>query len=164
MRRDAKLSPLLHGGPQEVEKRAGTENVLGIASTAFALQFHEQSLEQKQEKMARFRQKLKQGILDMYPDARINESADQLAQTLNVSFLGLNGNLLLTNLDLEAVSASYGSACASGSLEISHVLLNMGLNIEYARSAIRLSFGWATQEAEIDELLLRLKTVIDRMK
>jgi cysteine desulfurase len=160
----ATFQPLIFGGPQEAEKRAGTENILGIGSTAFALQFQVTGLESEIKRQDKLRERLKQGILELYPQVKFAESKQGLSQTLNAAFVGLNGNLLLTNLDLEGVSASYGSACASGSLEVSHVLINIGLNIEEARSAIRFSFGRLTDEKAIDELLLRLKKVLERMK
>lgn len=162
-RREAKLEPLLYGGPQESEKRAGTENLLGIVCTAFALERSLQGLDSELNRQRVLRKKLKDLIQNIFPRAQFNESETNLPQTVNVSFAGLDGNLLLTNLDLEHVSASYGSACASGSLEISHVLTNIDLKPEEAGSAIRFSFGRNTTAEDFEELAVRLKRVLERM-
>lgn len=163
-RRETRLEPLLRGGPQEVEKRAGTENLPGIVSAAFALEKSLLGLGSELDRQRGLRKKLKMRIQETYSQARFNESEINLPQTLNVSFVGLDGNLLLTNLDLENVSASYGSACASGSLEVSHVLTNIGLKHEEASSAIRFSFGRNTSEEDIEELAVRMKRVLERQE
>jgi cysteine desulfurase len=160
---NAALDPLIIGGPQESEKRAGTQNLHGILSAAFALRASLNGLDAEIARLQTLRKRLKAGIAQAYPAAVFNESAGNLAQTLNVSFPGLSGTVLLTNLDLEGVSASHGSACASGSLEISHVLRFIGLPVPLSSSAIRFSFGRSTTEADIDDLEKRLVCVLERM-
>lgn len=157
------LMPYIYGGPQEFEKRAGTQNVHGIASSAYALEEHLSHMEEKIPQFVQYRSQLKQAISEIYPEAVFIESTENLPQTLSVSFVGLSGNMILTNLDLEGVSVSYGSACASGSLEISRVMRELGLKINESRATIRISFGGTSTEKEIQEFGVRLKRVVERM-
>jgi cysteine desulfurase len=159
----AKLSPLIIGGPQEDEKRAGTQNVLGIAASAYALEKWCANLTEDVCCEEGLRKLLKDKINAAYPSVIFIESENHLPQTLNASFVGLNGNLLLTNLDLEGVSCSYGSACASGSLEVSRVMKELGLKFDEARASLRFSFGKATTNDDIEEFGRRLKKVIAKM-
>lgn len=159
----SKISPYVIGGPQEDEKRAGTQNVIGILSSAFALEAWTEGLEEEVAKEAALRESLKGKIREAYPKAVFIESRTNLPQTLNASFPGLNGNLLLTNLDLEGVSVSYGSACASGSLEVSRVMKELNLKFDEARAALRFSFGRGIGAEEIEELGVRLKRAVGRM-
>lgn len=161
---DAKLSPYIIGGPQEGEKRAGTQNVVGIASSAYALEQHCQHIDEAPQKSAELRRFMQEKIRQAYPKAVFIESQNNLAQTLNVSFVGLNGNLLLTNLDLEGVSCSYGSACASGSLEVSRVIRELGLKFDEARAALRFSFGSNLTKENVEDFGERLKRVIQKMQ
>lgn len=160
---NAKLSPLIIGGPQEDEKRAGTQNVLGIAASAYALEKWCSNLAEDVRRESGLRELLKEKIHEAYPATVFTESECRLPQTLNASFVGLNGNLLLTNLDLEGVSCSYGSACASGSLEVSRVMKELGLKFDEARSALRFSFGKTTTRDDIEEFSRRLKRVVAKM-
>lgn len=159
-----KVNPYLYGGPQEDEKRAGTQNVLGIAASAFALEAWTKNLADESAREAKLRERLKQQILAAHPQAVFVESKNNLPQTLNAAFTGLNGNLLLTNLDLEGVSCSYGSACASGSLEVSRVIRELGLKFDEARAALRFSFGREFTDEHIDEFGRRLQRAITRMR
>lgn len=159
----AKLSPLIIGGPQEDEKRAGTQNVLGIAASAFALEKWCADLAADVTREENLRELLKDKIREAYSGALFIESKQHLPQTLNASFVGLNGNLLLTGLDLEGVSCSYGSACASGSLEVSRVMKELGLKFDEARAALRFSFGKATTRDDIEEFGRRLQRAVQRM-
>lgn len=163
VRKSFKLSPYLYGGTHEFEKRAGTHNVFGIAATAFALDHV--SLEDPVIKHeSELRQQLKQVIQEAYPDVVFIESPDNLPQTLNAAFVGLHGNLLLTNLDLEGISASYGSACASGALEISRVIRSLEISVNEARASLRFSFGQSTTADEVLEFGKRLKKALTRMR
>ena len=163
-RQGSMIKPMILGGPHEAEKRAGTENVVGIASTAFALEVSLHNLEKERVRQAILRENVKKGIKEIYPEVVFTESATQLPQTLNAWFVGLNGTLLLTNLDLVGVSASYGSACASGALEVSKVLKNLKLKIQEAQAALRISFGRSTSEEDGQEFLKRLQMVLGRME
>jgi cysteine desulfurase len=162
-RKNVSMTPLLHGGPQENGKRAGTQNLIGIMSTAHALEFSVNQLDHEIIRQQKMRDAVKQGILKLYPTAVVTEAEMTLPQTLNVSFTGLDGTLLLTALDLEGVAVSHGSACASGSLEISHVLRHIGAPEADGKAAVRFSFGRQTEEQDVQDLLDRLSKVLKRM-
>lgn len=163
MKKTAKLVPLIVGGPHEQEKRAGTENVPGILSSAYALEKSCSNLASTLQQMEMHRMMIKNEILRLYPAAVFIESATNLPQTLNVSFPGLAGNVLLANLDLEGVEASYGSACASGALEVSRVMKSLALPMDQASAALRFSFGASMTEADVKDFLQRLALVLSRM-
>jgi cysteine desulfurase len=158
-----RLEPLLRGGKQEAGKRAGTENIYGVLSTAYALEKSLAGLDGENQRQEALRKTLIAGLKKIAPDAILVEAMTQVAQTVSVIFPGLAGMVLQANLDLEGVAASYGSACASGSPEASHVVMGLGYSETQAKSALRFSFGRETSEADISELILRLKTVLDRM-
>lgn len=162
-RAGSRLEPLLRGGEQELGKRAGTENIYGILSTAYALEKSLDGLDGENHRQQELRRALILGIQTMSPGAVIVEARAQVAQTVSVIFPGLEGMVLQANLDLEGVAASYGSACASGSPEASHVLTGLGYSETQAKSALRFSFGRQTTMSDIDELVIRLETVLDRM-
>lgn len=157
-----RLAPLIVGGPHEAERRAGTENVLGILAAAEALHTALDGLDGERKRQEDLRERLKQALTHSYPAVRVMESFARLPQTLSVAFPGVAGTLLIANLDLEGVAVSHGSACASGALETSPVLLAMGLERPVADAAVRISFGRQTTMAEIDALLLRLRSAIER--
>src|SRR5213083_1071579 len=148
LRSGMSIQPIMFGGAHENERRPGTENVAAIAGMAAAAEWtlHDRESEQKGE--ARLRDELWTRISENVPDAKQNcANAPRLANTLNVSLLGLDSEMLLTALDLEGVCASSGSACMVGSVVASHVLLAMGLPVERARSAVRFSLGkWTTAD------------------
>lgn len=162
-RQNRRLNPFVLGGPQESDKRAGTENVLGIAASAEALGLYLENLDQVIEKQKELKKRLIEGVRKIWPSAHFVTSEQDVSQTAQICFTGLNGQVLLTNLDLEGVAVSHGSACASGSLEVSRVLLNLGFSTEEAGSALRVSFGPRTTAQMIDDLLERLQRVCDRM-
>lgn len=163
IRGDVKNTAYIYGGPQELERRAGTQNVLGIASSAFALDVHAKNLAEEANKCAQLRSQFKTIFKELWPQSFVIESFQNLPQTLSVVFSGLSGNVLLTSLDLEGVSVSYGSACASGSLEISRVIRELGLPFSDLRSVIRISFGPQTTENDVQEFGRRLQRVLQRM-
>lgn len=155
------LEPLLLGGAQEGNRRAGTENLLGIVGMAEALPYAIDNLEGENKRLWCLRQRLKEEIVRVEPEALFHEHArDQLPGTLNVAFPGLSGQTLMARLDLEEVSVSYGSACSSGTLEVSRPLLGMGIPEDEARSSIRISLGRMTTENEIEGLLEILSRVV----
>ncbi|MGA7274816.1 MAG: cysteine desulfurase family protein [Candidatus Udaeobacter sp.] len=142
------IQPIMFGGAHENERRPGTENVAAIAGMAAAAEWTLRDRESEQERQAELRDDLWRRISQSVPDAKQNgQNAPRLANTLNVSLLGLESEMLLIALDLEGVCASSGSACMVGSVVASHVLLAMGLPIERARSAVRFSLGkWTTAD------------------
>lgn len=159
LRQGFKLAPLFTGGEQEYSKRAGTENLLGIVGIAEAIRLLEEELPIATERMKRLRDKLEANILSTLSDTIINGQAPRIANTSNISFLGVDGESLLMNLDLAKVAASHGSACSSGALEPSRILLNMGIGKARAMSSIRFSLSRFTTEEEIDrasEILVKI--------
>jgi len=148
LRSGLSIQPIMFGGAHENERRPGTENVAAIAAMAAAAEWTLRDRESEQERQAELRDDLWSRISQNVPDAKQNaQNAPRLANTLNVSLLGLESEMLLIALDLEGVCASSGSACMVGSVVASHVLLAMGLPIERARSAVRFSLGkWTTAD------------------
>lgn len=148
LRSGLSIQPIMFGGAHENERRPGTENVAAIAGMAVAAEWTLRDREAEQEREGRLRDQLWTRISKSAPEAKENgANAPRLANTLNVSLLGLDSETLLIALDLEGVCASSGSACMVGSVVASHVLLAMGLPIERARSAVRFSLGkWTTAD------------------
>jgi cysteine desulfurase len=164
VRRGVKLAALQPGGHQERGQRGGTENVAGIVGLGEALARAAASVEAEAERLAALRDRLERAARDI-PGARIaGERAPRLANTLNVAFEGCEGETLLTLLDLSGVAVSTGSACSSGSLEPSPVLLAMGYPPALARSAIRFSLWSGTTSAEIDEVCRLLPGIVARCR
>jgi cysteine desulfurase len=166
LRRGLSIQPIMFGGAHENERRPGTENVAAIAGMAAAAEWMLRHCQSEQERQGRLRDDLWTRISQNVPDAKHNgENAPRLPNTLNVSLLGLDSEMLLIALDLEGVCASSGSACMVGSVVASHVLLAMGWPIERARSAVRFSLGkWTTADEikaagdAIGKIVARLNT------
>jgi cysteine desulfurase len=150
LRSGLSIQPIMFGGAHENERRPGTENVAAIAGMAAAAEIVLRDRGVEQDRQSHLRDQLWQEIAASVTEARQNgESAPRLANTLNVSFLGIDSQMLLIALDLKGVCASSGSACIVGSVVASHVLLAMGLPMERARSAVRFSLGKQTTTEEI---------------
>jgi cysteine desulfurase len=165
VRDPAFFGPLLHGGPQEGRRRGGTENVAGSVGLGVACELAETELPRRAARYAALRDRLWEGILAKIPRVRRNGSAAHvLPNTLNVEFEGTAGELLLQALDLEGVAVSAGAACASGSIEPSHVLAAMGRTSGQARGSLRLSLGWGVDEAQIDRVLQLLPDLVERAR
>src|SRR4029453_11715045 len=158
------IQPIMFGGAHENERRPGTENVAAIAAMAAAAEWTLRNCESEQQHQERLRDELWTRISQNVPDAKQNgASAPRLANTLNVSLLGIDSEMLLIALDLEGVCASSGSACMVGSVVASHVLLAMGLPMEYARSAVRFSLGKWTTSDEINAAGDAVRKIVDRL-
>jgi cysteine desulfurase len=164
LRSGLSIQPIMFGGAHENERRPGTENVAAIAGMAAAAEWTLRDRESKQEHQAQLRDELWTQIAQNVPDAKQNgANAPRLANTLNVSLLGIDSQMLLIALDLEGVCASSGSACMVGSVVASHVLLAMGLPTERARSAVRFSLGkWITAD-EIKAAGDAVRKIVDRL-
>ncbi len=159
------IQPIMFGGAHENQRRPGTENVAGIAGMAAAAEWILRDRETEQERRAQLRDQLWRGIADVFPDAQQNgDPTHRLANTLNASFIGVDSETMLMALDLEGICASSGSACMVGSVRASHVLLAMGLPMERARSAIRLSLGKWTTAKEIADAGDALDRIAKRTK
>jgi cysteine desulfurase len=165
VRSGVSIEAIQHGGFHENERRPGTENVAAIAGMALAAEIAVDEVRKGVEsaRQATLRERLWTGIRKMDPTAVRNAGeAPVLANTLNVSFPGCDGETLLMGLDLEGVSASSGSACMVGSIRSSHVLEAMGVSPEIARTTVRFSLGRHTTEAEIDAAIGALQRVLAR--
>ena len=153
------------GGSHENERRAGTENVAAIVGMAVAAERALENMEAEQARQAKLRDRLWEGIRAVFPDAVRNGcDAPRLANTLNVSFPGLDAESLLMNLDLAGICASSGSACMVGSVLPSHVLLAMGVPAHLARGTVRFSLGKPTSAAEIETALNALPAIFHRLE
>lgn len=163
-RKGVELAPVLHGGGQEAGLRPGTENVPSIAAAAVAIELAIAEVESSHARWRRQTRELWTSISSSIPDARLNgpplDAADRLPNTLNVSFAGVDGRTLVARLDLDGLELSAGSACASGSLEPSHVLLAMGRSKEVARAALRISLGRTTSDADLHSAVEILRRVL----
>ncbi|HEU5314244.1 MAG TPA: cysteine desulfurase family protein [Candidatus Udaeobacter sp.] len=164
LRSGLSIQPIMFGGAHENERRPGTENVAAIVGMAAAAEWVEQEHEKEQEREKKLRDELWTRIAQNVPDAKQNgANAPRLANTLNVSLLGIDSEMLLIALDLEGVCASSGSACMVGSVVASHVLLAMGLPMESARSAVRFSLGKWTTADEIKAAGDVVRKIVDRL-
>ena len=152
VRKGVTLAPLLHGGPQERQRRAGTENVPGIVGLGRAAELaREWLLEEGPAKLQALRDRLEQGLLAAIPNATVNASGtERIGNTTNLRLHGVDAERLLIALDLRGISASFGAACQSGATEPSHVLVAMGLSAAEARGSLRLSLSRFTTAEEID--------------
>ena len=164
LRSGLSIQPIMFGGAHENERRPGTENVAAIVGMAAAAEWVKQEREKEQEREQKLRDELWTRIAENVPDAKQNgANAPRLANTLNVSLLGIDSEMLLIALDLEGVCASSGSACMVGSVVASHVLLAMGLPMERARSAVRFSLGKWTTTDEIKAAGAAVRKIVDRL-
>lgn len=166
IRKGIKITPLIHGGAQERNRRAGTENVPGIVGMSKALELITDELEEETKKLTYLRDKLIDGILSSIPHSRLNgpKGGNRLPGNVNISFEFVEGESILLLLDQKGICASSGSACTSGSLDPSHVLLAIGLPHEKAHGSLRLSLGKFNTEEEVDYLLKELPPIIERMR
>jgi cysteine desulfurase len=146
------LAPQLAGGPQEHGLRAGTPNLAGAVALGAAAAVVRARLAQESARMADLRGLLLSRLMAHIPGLTVNSPNDRvLPNTLNLAFPGVMGETMLIALDLEGVEVSMGSACAAGAVEPSHVLIAMGRGAEVARSSLRISVGWSTTAAEVEE-------------
>lgn len=157
--------PFIRGGHQEHGRRAGTENTLGILGMARAVEMRALEMPEEEERLLRFKEMLRSGIESKIDAVSFNgHPTDSLASTLNVSFEGVEGEAILLYLDLEGIAVSTGSACASGSLDPSHVLLATGVGAEMAHGSIRISMGRGTTLQEVEYFLDVLPRTIQRIR
>ncbi len=153
IRKGVLINNLIEGGAQERNKRAGTENIAGIVGLDAALQLAVDTMEERSKKLCVLRDKLIDGLLKI-PKSRINGSREKrLPSNVNMCFEGIEGESLLLRLEMYGISASSGSACTSGSLDPSHVLLAIGLPHEIAHGSTRMTFDESTTEEDIDYIL-----------
>jgi cysteine desulfurase len=165
VKKGAPLFPLIHGGHQEDGLRAGTYNNLGILGFGKAAELAAAGIAKYGETIGALRDRLRRGLLEKIPNIKINgHPADVLPNTLNVSFPGAEGESILLSMDMKGIEASTGSACASGSLEPSHVLMATGVGPELAHGSIRFSLGWGITEEDIDYIIEEVPPIIARLR
>ena len=165
IRKGVEVCPLLHGGHQERGLRGGTENTLGIIALGKACEVASREREKWVEKIWHLREKLRRGILEQIPEVIINGHPERvLPNTLSVTFKYIEGESILLRLSAQGIAVSTGSACSTGSLEPSHVLLAIGLPHELAHGTIRFSLGFNNTEEDIDYTLEVLPKVIQELR
>lgn len=165
VRKGVKLKPIVHGGGHERRKRPGTENVPGIAGLGLACELAREELGAEPARLAGLRDTLIAGIMGRIDRVKLNgHPVRRLPHNANLSFAYVEGEAMLLNLDLQGIAASSGSACTSGSLEPSHVLLAMGISHEVAHGSLRLTLGRANTMADVDYVLEVLPGIIRRLR
>lgn len=164
-RKGTKILPLLHGGHQERNLRAGTENLAGIVGMGEACEILKDSQSEDARRMEELRQYLERRILEAIPKIRLNgHPVHRLPNTLNISVGYIEGEALVTQLDLEGIAVSTGSACSSATLEPSHVLKAMGVPPEYLSAPLRISLGRETTREELDRLVAVLCKAVEKLR
>ena len=165
IRKGVKIRSFIHGGAQERKRRAGTENVPGIIGLGAAAQRAARSMEERTAKERELRDHLIGRVLAEIPYSRLNgHPTDRLPNKANFSFQFIEGESLLIMLDMKGICASSGSACTSGSLDPSHVLLAIGLPHEIAHGSLRLTLGEETTREDIDYVVDALKEIVARLR
>ena len=165
IRKGVRIEPLLHGGAQERGYRAGTENVPGIVGLGKAVEMAYANHADNAARMTALRDQLVRGLMDRVPGARLNgHPTERLPNNVNMSFDGVEGEALLLRLDLVGVAGSSGSACTSGALDPSHVLLALGVTPAEANGALRLTLGSDTTEEEIAAVLDILPPIVEDLR
>lgn len=165
VKKGIKFEKLINGGHQERNKRAGTENVAGIVGLGKAIELAYQELDEHNKKIKELRDYYVEQVKAKIPYIRINgDETKRLPGNSNISFRFIEGEGLLLNLDLKGICASSGSACTSGSLDPSHVLLAIGLPHEIAHGSLRISIGKYNTKEEVDYLVENLVEIIGRLR
>ncbi len=165
VRKGTRIYPLLHGGYQERRRRAGTENVAGIVGLGKAAEIAPKEMVQQSRRESNLRDRLEKMIRENINHCQLNGHPTQrLPNTLNISFEFIEGESLILNLDLKGIAASTGSACTSGSLEPSHVLMAMGVAPEIAQGSIRFSLGRDNRKEDIDYTVENLVEIVTRLR
>ncbi len=164
-RQGVKISPLFYGGSHEKKRRPGTENVAGAVGLAKALEIAGQKMNSDHKKLAELSNYFIEKILKSMPDIVMNGSrTNRIPQTVNLSFVGVEGESIFVSLDLESIACSSGSACTSGATEPSHVLTAMGKPKIEAQGAIRFSMGRSTTKEQLNYVLEKLPPIIERLR
>lgn len=165
IRKGVNISPMIHGGAQEKMKRAGTENVAAIVGLGTAIELATKNIEEKNKKLIKLRDMTIKKLLKTIPDTLLNGDPDKrLPGNVNVCFKYIEGESILLMLDMKGICASSGSACTSGSLEPSHVLLAIGRPHEIAHGSLRLTFSVENTQKDVEYLLDILPPIVDRLR
>lgn len=165
IRKGLKLRSFIHGGAQERKRRAGTENVTGIVGLGKAVEIAFNNLEERTKKEIQLRDRLIEKVLEKVPYTRLNgDRNDRLPNNVNFSFRFIEGESMLIMLDMKKICASSGSACTSGSLDPSHVLLAIGLPHEIAHGSLRLTLSEENTEEEVDFVVDSIVEIVDKLR
>ncbi len=165
IRKGVKIGPYIHGGAQERNKRAGTENLAGIIGLGKAIELAVENMEMNNKKLIGMRDRLIKEIMSKVEYTRLNGHPEKrLPGNVNLSFEFIEGEALLLSLDLKGIAGSSGSACTSGSLDPSHVLLAIGLSHEIAHGSLRLTLGDDNTDQEIDYVIEVLPEIVNRLR
>ena len=165
VRRGVRVIPLIDGGGQERNLWSGTENVAGMVGLGRALQLAAQRMNDEQPRVTALRDRLIEGVLDRIPDVRLTgHRTERLPGSASFCMEGIEGESMVLLLDSMGICSSSGSACTSGSLEASHVLLAMGLPPEVAHGSLRLTLGKANTDADVDQVLEALPKIVRRLR
>ncbi len=164
IRKGTRITPFMTGGSHERKRRAGTENVPAIAGFGAAARLSGERLKEMQTRVSQLRDRFETQAMTRISGGRVNGQNPRLPNISNISYKGLEGEAAVIALDLEGIAVSTGSACSSGSLDPSHVLIAMGLRPEVVQSSLRFSLSYHNTEEEIDQTLQTLETVIQRLR
>ena len=165
IRRGTRLVSTMTGGKHERNRRGGTENVPGIAGMGVAARLGREKMTANAARLSALRDRLERGVLAGVPGTAVNGAlTPRVPNTTNISFDGVEAESLLIALDLEGYAVSTGSACSSGTLEPSHVLRAMGLPAHRTQNSIRFSLGAGNTEEQVDALLAKLPTVVEKLR
>jgi cysteine desulfurase len=165
VRKGVRIDSLIHGGAQERRRRAGTENVAAVVGLGKAAELVSQNLDNHIERLTRLRDRLINGISEKIDHVRLNgHPTNRLPNNVNMSFEFVEGESLLLSLDMVGIAASSGSACTSGSLDPSHVLMAIGLSHEIAHGSLRFSLGDITTDEDIDYVIEKLPPIVGRLR
>ncbi|GHS93823.1 cysteine desulfurase IscS [Synergistales bacterium] len=166
LRSGVKLENFVHGGGQEKGRRASTENIAGIVGMGDAIERMKARQPQYQANLIRLRDRLIDGVMKSVPHTKLNGAvgSERLPNNTNFSFIGIEGETLLLDLDSKGISASTGSACTSGSLDPSHVLMAIGLSHELAHGSLRMTLGHGTTDEHVDYVLSVLPEIVAKRR
>ena len=164
IRKGITIPNLIDGGQQERGKRAGTENIPAIVGMGYAIEVATRELDERMSRVRKMRDRLRDELMRRIPYAKLNTPENSLPGTLNISFQYIEGESILLMLDMNGICASSGSACTSGSLDPSHVLLAIGLPHEIAHGSVRMSIDHNNTEEEIDHIIDSLPKIIQRLR
>jgi cysteine desulfurase len=165
VRRGTKMVAVQHGGEHERRRRAGTENVPGIVGLAAAVEIRAREMHAEAERLSALRDRLWEGIRATIPDSRLNAiRVPRLAGTANIVFRHVESESIVLGLDLKGVAVSAGSACTSGNVEPSYVLVAMGVPVEWAMGAVRFSLGRSTTAEDIDYVVEAIEPIVRKLR
>lgn len=164
VRKGVRVTPLIHGGHHERNRRAGTENTSGIVGFGRAVEIAASKMEPENKRLSALRDKIEEALMELPYVSRNGHKDKRLPNTSNLSFEYIEGEGLLLSMDMVGIAASSGSACTSGSLESSHVLLAMGVPVEISHGSLRFSLGRFTTEEDVDYLIEQMPAIVNRIR